>query len=159
MKGTALMDRDKAIDAFMNKIVVRAYKGAIAIVTQLVEDGPLERNPSAIRTALHTWYEKLDTNQQEMVRQTIKETAYSAVFGCLVVLDNRSGGYPLEGELSDFALLVQRYTDSEAYSANQVEESVRINDLSNQGIDLHDLLGEHIAKIWSDTQNEDRLES
>lgn len=147
MKGSVRMDRDKAIDAFMNKIVARAYKGSISIATQLLEQGPLERNPSANRTALHIWYEKLDTNQREMVRQVIKETARSAVFGCLVVLDNRSGGYPLEGDISDFALLVQRYADSEAYSANRVDDSVQINDLSNLGIDLHDLFREYVAKI------------
>ena len=141
------MDRDKAIDAFMNKIVTRAYKGSISIVTQLLEQGPLERNPSATRTALHIWYKNLDTNQRGMVQQVIKEAAHSAVFGFLVVLDNRSGGYPLEGNISDFALLVQRYADSEAYSANRVDDSVRINDLSDRGTDFHDLFKEYVEKL------------
>ena len=136
------MEHDTAIDAFINKIISRAYTSVITNITQLLEQGPIERNPNPGELRLHIWYKNLDADNQTMVQHVISETAFSVLFGCLVVLDNSTTGYALEDEISDFGLFVQRYTDTESYVNRKSVESIQINDQ----MDLHDALRAYIAK-------------
>jgi hypothetical protein len=136
------MNRDRALDAFLRRIVARAYTSVIRNKTQLLEKGPIERNPNLDELKLHTWYKNLGSDNQTMVQQIISETAFSALFGCLVILDNNTTGYAVEDEISDFGLFVQRYSDAESYANRKATESIQINDL----MDLHDALREHINK-------------
>ena len=136
------MERDKAAFAFIKKVVSRGYTSAVAITTQKLEKEPTETYPLGENQQLHAWYEQLDVNDQDMIKQVIKEAVFSAVFGCLVVLDNSTTGYVLENEVSDIALYVRKYADSESYSLHKISDSIQINDL----MDLHEMLRENIKK-------------
>ncbi len=128
----------EAAEVFLRSIIKRGYRGTIESIMAILEKGPPGRKRSPDVAALHTWYEQLDSQARGNVAALVKETATEAIFGCLVVLDNASGGYPLEGQLSDFALQLQTYEDDEAQAENRARLSVRLNPASNQEDDLHD---------------------
>jgi hypothetical protein len=84
------------------------------------------------------WFRNLNTEDQSRVSEIVREAVDSAIFGVLVVLDGLSGGNPVDGTNSDFALELQTYADEDARRANAPETSVRINQ-SDTTEPLHDL--------------------
>jgi hypothetical protein len=129
------------VDSFLKKMASRAYEKVITGMMETLETGPVGRNPSQAELDLHEWYKKLDQNDHDMIQKIVSDTAFSSVFGCLVVIDNSTTGYALEGKISDYALYVQEYADDESYAANKVSNSIQINNL----IDLHDEIREYIS--------------
>jgi hypothetical protein len=140
------MEQIKAVDSFLKTIVSRAYKKVITGMMETLEAGPVGRNPMQEKSNLHEWYKKLGRNDQNMIRQIVRDTAFSSVFGCLVVIDNSTTGYALEDKISDYALYVQEYEDDESYTANKVSDSVQINNL----VDLHDKIREYIPDKYDE---------
>jgi len=136
------MNRDIAVEAFVKRIIARAYTNVITNTMESLEQGPIERDPTPERLKIHTWYKNIDADSKATVQQIISETAFSVLFGCLVVLDNSTTSYALENEISDFGLFVQRYSDNESYAHRQITESIQINDR----MDLHDALKVHMNK-------------
>lgn len=134
------MGQNTAVDSFLKKIASRAYENVITGMIQRLEMGSVKRNPSQRELNLHEWYKKLDGNDKKMIRQIVSDTAFSSIFGCLVVIDNSTTGYALEDKISDYALYVQEYADDESYAANKVSNSIQIN----SQVDLHDEIREYI---------------
>jgi hypothetical protein len=128
----------EATAIFLDRLINRAYDGAIRIVNKLLEQGPPGRKKAPAKMILHQWFQGLNSQDQEHVKAVIRETAYSAVFGCLVLLDNKTGGYPVKGKISDFSLCLQIYESDEAQGAYSPQTSIRLN-LSYTDDDLHDL--------------------
>ena len=119
--------RNEAAKILLEQVVRRAYDGAINDMQSFLSEGPPGRNPPEDSVHRSHWFQSLDKDSQEHVRAIIRASVDAAVFGCLVLLDNLTVGYPLDGQLSDYALYLQTYTDMEAHKADKHETSVRIN--------------------------------
>jgi hypothetical protein len=132
------LDRQEAINDFLSRIIARAYDGAIEGTRKTLEKGPPGRQPPENRLAIHNWFQTLNNEERELVLALVREAADAAVFGCLVLLDNMTGGYPIEDKVSDFALYLQSYEDDAARDANTPVSSVRLNPRLSSDYDLHD---------------------
>ena len=135
------MRQEQGASDFVKSMVKRSYRAAIANTAELLEKGPTGRVPNRDEDELHKWYMLLDENDKAMIQRVIDATAFSAVFGSLVVLDNKYGGYPIEDKLSDFAVCIRWYENFEDFAAERFADEVRIN---NGTKDLHDLLVEYL---------------
>src|SRR5512143_1062351 len=82
---------------FLEMLIERAYDGAISSMTLILEKGPPGRRPPEELTLLHRWFESVDTKSKKYVQAVVRESVNSAVFGCLVLLDGMTGGYPIKG--------------------------------------------------------------
>jgi hypothetical protein len=140
------MDADSGINIFLERIVNRAYKSGIDVVISLLRNGPVTRRPKLDDLKLHQWYQNLDNSQKMIVEHLVEKTAYSVLFGCLVVLDNQTMGNPIKNEVSDFGLYVQSYENADHRSNNQYNSALRINHPKGN-FSLHDLIDNFINKI------------
>jgi hypothetical protein len=132
------INRDGAADLFLRFVIDRARSGVIESVNQRLSDGPPGRKPPPDAVARHMWFRNLSTEDQTRVTEIIRESVDAAIFGVLVVLDGFSGGYPIEGTTSDFALELRTYANNEARADNFPEMSIRINPSDTTEF-LHDL--------------------
>lgn len=132
------INRDNAADLFLRFVIDRARNGVIEGVEEGLSDGPPGRKPSPDAVARHMWFRALSTEDQSRVLEVIRECVDSAIFGVLGVLDGVSGGNPVEGKTSDFALELRAYADDEARAEDAPEMSVRINPPDTTEM-LHDL--------------------
>ncbi len=123
---------------FIDRITLRAYEGAIRDSRKLLENGPAGRKPAQELVSLHQWFSQLAKDDREQVHRAVRDAVEAAIFGFFVVLDGASGGWPVEGEISDFALYRQSYADYDAEKADTPTTRVKINGLS-MSEDLHDL--------------------
>lgn len=133
------INRDGAADLFLRLVIDRARNGVIEGVEGALSGGPPGRKPSPGAVARHMWFRNLSTEDQSRLSEVIRESVDSAIFGVLAVLDGVSGGYPVEGRTSDFALELRTYANDEARAENVPEVSVRINPSDSTEL-LHDLL-------------------
>jgi retron-type reverse transcriptase len=83
-----------------------------------------------------------------MVERIVQKAASVTLFCILVRLDNLSGGWPIEGKLSDFALYIQSYPDRAARSADQPDMRIRVNSSKNN-LDLHDRMQQYVDKVMN----------
>src|ERR1700694_4655198 len=102
-------NKAEARSIFLNRCIARGYHSVVEGEMNMLKDGPPGRRPSQALVHLHEWFLTLDDQTRKLIEAIVKETASSAVFGCLVVLDNLTGGPPLREEASDFALFLQSY--------------------------------------------------
>jgi hypothetical protein len=123
---------------FIERIILRAYEGTIRDSRELLENGPAGRKPAEEKVSLHQWFSQLAEDDREQVHRAVRNAVEAALFGVFVVLDGASGGWPIEGEISDFALYRQAYADYDAEKADAPKARVKINGLS-MSEDLHDL--------------------
>ncbi len=135
---TEFLSREQAAEHFLNMLIARAYDGALRDVRLILEEGPPGRKPPKDLIALHQWFRQLDDESREYVLIAIREAVDAAVFGCLVLLDGLTGGYPVGEELSDFALYLQTYEDSDSRAADLARHRVRLNPWT-AAVDLHDM--------------------
>ncbi len=139
------METNDAIKEFMQRLALSAYASPLNGIRLLLRNGPIGTKPLANDVKLHEWFENLSDTDKAMVEMVIKETADRVLFGSLVVIDNLTIGYPIEGVISDFALYVQSYPDKASRSNNQPKDTIRINHPKNN-LSLYDLLSEFIKK-------------
>jgi hypothetical protein len=130
--------RGEAADLFLRFVIARALNNVIEGIQQDLNEGPPGRKPAADAVARHVWFRNLSPEDQSRVSEIIRESVDSAIFGVLVVLDGVSGGNPIEGTTSDFALELRTYTNEDARAENAPETSVRINPSDTTEL-LHDL--------------------
>jgi len=127
-----------ATTAFTDRIILRAYEGAIRDSQELLENGPAGRKPAQEQVSLHQWFSQLSQHDREQVHIAVRDAVEAAIFGVFVILDGASGGQPIKDEISDFALYLQSYVDHDAEKADTPKTRVKINGLS-MSEDLHDL--------------------
>jgi L-amino acid N-acyltransferase YncA len=137
MSNQTPVNPKEAARIFLDRLS-HAYNGAIKGVVALLEKGPRGRKKQPHEVALHQWFQNLDEEGREHVLAIVRETANTTVFACLVLLDNKMVGYPLEGQMSDFAVYLQTYENEEAKAANSPETSTRLNLSYTPDGDLHD---------------------
>lgn len=130
-----MISTDEAARKFLERILIIAYKGIEIDFNSMLEEGLPGRvdNPSYCEE----WYKALKEEEKNIVREIIRAVIRESVFRILVILDNRSGGTPLIGQPSDFALYLQSYSDWDSLAQNQPLEFTRLNSLKNE--ELHDL--------------------
>lgn len=132
------INRDGAADRFLRSVINRARNGVIEDMKEDLNVGPPGRKPSPDAVARHNWFKSLSSEDQSRVGEIIRESVDAAIFGVLVILDGLSGGNPVEGTTSDFALELRTYADEHTRAENSAATSVRINP-SNTTEPLHDL--------------------
>jgi hypothetical protein len=133
-------ERQEAAELFVRMLIGRAYDGSIKATMEALDPGPPGRSPAPDRVRRAQWYQGLDEASKEVIAEIVAAAVHNAVFGCLVLLDGMTEGYPLRPSLSDFGLYLHRYSDQEAMSQNQAAESVRVNP-NGQAVEmLHDIL-------------------
>jgi hypothetical protein len=137
MQEGSQLTPDEAADLFIQRVVGRAYRGAIQDLQSLFQQGPPGRRPRDRDVQLHQWYQQLSEADRQYVHQVVEETAQSAVFGVMVILDGATGGPPLRDAESDFALYIQSFPDPDAHDADRPAMSVRVNPYDKVE-DLHD---------------------
>ncbi|MCI0390966.1 MAG: hypothetical protein MOB07_19650 [Acidobacteria bacterium] len=121
------IDRNEAAKIFLEQVIYSAFDGAIKSIQSLLSDGPPGRKPPEDKVHRSQWFNSLDNESQQHVLTIIRDSVDAAVFGCLVLLDNQTVGYPLDGQLSDYALYLQTYSGEDAVKTDQPQVSVRIN--------------------------------
>ena len=132
------LDRKMAVETFMRILIQHARDGVIEDIISMLETGPPGRQPLEDQVALHLWFQQLDNQSQEHIREIIQEAVDSALFSTLVILDGAAGGRPVQGELSDFALYFQTYHDEGAELSDSPQVRVKLNPWRATE-DLHDL--------------------
>jgi hypothetical protein len=130
-----MVTSEQAARHFIQRILFGAYRDTYTYI----ESGLAEGLPGRVDEPLNLekWYQNLDDNQKLLVKSIVQASIRAAIFEVLVLVDNMTGGYPITGQLSDFALTLQTYIDSEARYRNQPQESVRFNSIGDY--ELHDL--------------------
>jgi hypothetical protein len=130
--------REETAGTFIRMLIQHAYDGAIEEIRSILHEGPPGREPAEDVRALHAWFRTLASDDQEMTLRVVREAVDAVLFRTLVFLDGAWGGYPVVGEVSDFALYLQMYGDEDALAADTPRASVRVNPRFATE-DLHDM--------------------
>ncbi len=136
---TDILNRQAAAELFLRMLIARAYDEVIEGMVLDLNQGPPGRQPPRDFVLLHQWFQTLDNENRECVQLLIQKVAESTVFGCLVLLDGLTGGYPVKDKLSDFALYLQIYQEKSARISDSPQVSVRLNPAGTADEDLHDM--------------------
>lgn len=139
------MELQDASEEFIQRVIMSGYESSLKGIQALLKDGPIGTAPRVEDVELHEWYKDLTEENKLMLEKVIKETSFRTLFGCLVIIDNLSMGYPIKGEVSDFAIYIQSYPDEASRLQNQPKESIRINHPKNN-FSLHDMIFELIKR-------------
>ncbi len=128
----------QAISRFLEKIINHAYDGTIKGLFRILRSGPPGRKKQPELIQLHEWYINLDERSQSIAISLVSEAVKRAIFSVLTVIDNKTVGLPIEGQISDFVLYLQTYENNEAMYNNIAQTSTRINLSYTAGGELHD---------------------
>ena len=128
----------EALDIFLKIFINHSLDGSIGGIKRLLENGPAGNKKKSNEVALHEWYLALDSDAKEHISAIIRKTAELSAFSSFVLLDNKTIGYPIEGQPSDFALYLQTYEDSDQMYDYSSKTSVRFNLSYSVEGDLHD---------------------
>lgn len=135
---TDAINRTEAARLFLERVIIRAHDGVIKDKIASLKDPSYLSKPSSDDELQSRWFDKLDQEGQSRVQELVRKVVRSAVFGCLVVLDNATGGEPLSTQSSDFALYLQVYKNEDELWKGEPIETVRLNHLA-ASLDIHDL--------------------
>jgi hypothetical protein len=125
----------EAANIFISKYLLSLYKNTYKVIESQLAEG----FPGGVEEPyeMEKWYKNLDDDSKGLINDLLQATVKITIFEVLVLLDNMTGGYPIKGQVSDFALYLQTYADVEAKRINQLREAVRFNSLQDE--ELHDL--------------------
>ena len=126
MEDPNILDRQQAAALFVDRLIARAYDGAIRIVMTMLENGPPGGRPRDDKVALHRWFQDIDAETKQNIRAIVECTAESAVFGACTILDGVSGGYAIPGIVSNFALYLESHRDPAADVTEPPDDSVKV---------------------------------
>jgi hypothetical protein len=129
---------EQAASIFLNRIIGHVYDGAIGDMRSFLEEGPPGRKKQQELIELKEWFHHLDETGQKNILALIERAIRHSVFSFLVVLDNKTIGYPIESQNSDFAVYLQTYENDEARFNYAPQTSARINLSYTVNGDLHD---------------------
>ncbi len=130
--------KEMAAEQLVSQLINRAYLGAIRSVTDDLERGPPGRKPKKQLQELHGWYANQSSEDQQYVKDIIREAVDATVFGCLVVLDGLTGGYPIPEAWSELALYLRYHEVDHNHEQSMEPQEIRFNG-PKSGIDLHDV--------------------
>ena len=140
------ISQTEAQERFIQILTSVAYDSPIHSMIHLMEKGPAGGKPPQHLVRLHQWYSSLDAESKERVQATIREAVFSAVFSCCSLLDGVAGGYPIPGQLSEFAVYLNIYQDEEAFEEEKPLDTIRVSNGSNNHEELHGLFTNALAE-------------
>jgi len=128
-----MFTKDNAANLFIDIL----FKGVYRIFyrdmeTMLLPDGMPGRVDDPV--FLEEWWNSLDEPHQSLLREVVKCTIEETIIRFLAILDN-SSGWPIRGQMSEFAVYLQTYQNYEDLSKNLSKETVRLNDKFANGYD------------------------
>jgi hypothetical protein len=132
------MTSDQAVNIFLKRIISHVYDGVINDMRSLLKEGPPGRKKQRELIELKEWFQNLDERSRSYILALIERSIRLSVFSFLVVLDNKTIGYPIEGQNSDFAVYIQTYESDEARFNYSPQMSFQINLSYTVDGDLHD---------------------
>jgi hypothetical protein len=132
-----MLTLENAIKGFMEKLTRSVRDGTFKSMKRLLQEGPPGRQKDPKLVEMQNWFLNLNEDDRRFVLEIAQETIDRTIFNFLVLLDNKVPGYPITGEVSDFALSIQTYKRNEDLFDYRPKDTVRIN-RSYTGGDLHD---------------------
>jgi hypothetical protein len=132
------VSQNQAAEIFLKKIIQHAVNGTINSVKSLLEKGPAGRKKDSQEVELHNWFLSLDEQSRKNVMTTVEKAIKLATFSSLVVIDNKTPGYPIENTISDFALYIQSYDSINERGKYRSSKMTRVNLSYTTDGDLHD---------------------
>lgn len=139
--STPELDRDACREIFVQFVIGCAFNRAIRVADSYLERFPGGREPREELLQLHEWYQALSERDRGLVQCVVREAAFTAVFGFMNLLDGTSGGNPIPGTVSQFAVYLETY---EHHRSEPPQLSVRVNDPQEE--DLHDLFARTVQE-------------
>jgi hypothetical protein len=130
------MDRD-AVRIFLNLVMSYVYKDTKKAMRDILDSEKSVPTNDTQQVGLQKWFLSLDETQKETLSFAIDQAITRTIFNFLVLLDNKTTGYPLENMPSDFGIYLQIYNDDDAIYDYQPLEKLRVN-MSYSEEDLHD---------------------
>lgn len=140
-----MMNLDDAMNTFIGIVLKQAVEGTVDGMKTLLMEGPPGRVKDQRYLSLQKRFSCLNEDEKEFVLAVARESAVRSVFNLLVVLDNKVG-YPIRGEVSDFALNLQTYESAGELRKYLPKEVIRINRSYSIDGDLHDKLTEIVSR-------------
>lgn len=132
-----MLTLENAIKGFMEKLTRSVRDGTFKSMKRLLQEGPPGRRKDPKLVEMQNWFLNLNEDDRRFVLEIAQETIDRTIFNFLVLLDNKVPGYPITGEVSDFALSIQTYKSDEELFNYWPKDVIRINK-SYTGGDLHD---------------------
>src|SRR5689334_8192783 len=99
-----MLTLENAIKGFMEKLTRSVRDGTFKSMRRLLQEGPPGRQKDPNFVKMQNWYLNLNEDDKRFVLEIAQETIDRTIFNFLVLLDNKVPGYPITGEVSDFAL-------------------------------------------------------
>jgi hypothetical protein len=124
-----------ASNLFMDRVLIDLYHEVYKYLQEAITEGLPGRVDDP--NATENWYRNLADKDKLLLNEIIQSTIKETIFSFLTILDNVSGGFPIQGQDSDFALYIQTYRNGNDLVKNKVLEAVRFNSLADE--ELHSL--------------------
>jgi hypothetical protein len=140
-----MLTLETAIKGFMEKLIDSVRDGTAKGMKRLLQEGPPGRQKDPRLVKMQNWYLNLEEDDKRFVLEVVHETIDRTIFNFLVLIDNKVPGYPITGEVSDFAISIQTYKNDEELFNYEPKDAIRIN-RSYTGGDLHDDFISHILE-------------
>jgi len=132
-------DPEEAAELFVKTVISEVYNGTDEDILSALRAGPPGRRPDQDSISIHLWFRDLDDVDKEHVAAIVRECVDAATFHFLVLLDGMTGGYPIPGKESDFALYLREYENAHARAVDSPLASIRLNPAGVSVEDLHDI--------------------
>jgi hypothetical protein len=129
----------EAVDIFVKMVIKMVVNATFKDVQEILKEGPPVRVKKPEDLEIQKWYLNLQENEKKIVSKIVLGSINRTVFHLLVILDNKTIGYPLEGEVSDFALYLQTYDSKKDLFGYNPKELLRINKSHSGEVELHDI--------------------
>jgi len=119
-----MIDTAQAANLFMDIVFQCVY---VDLFKEICTTGLPEGMPGSDDPAnLASWYQKLNGEQRAFLEEVVQQTIIHTATCFLSILDNKVG-FPLQGQISQFAVNLETYENWDAVSRNIAQESVRLN--------------------------------
>src|SRR5215813_11674622 len=118
------LNRNNVAEIFIQRVLTNVYKGGVNATLSILSEGPPGRKPLEDLVQLSQWFKSLDEENREQVQAVVQQAVDATVFCFLVLLDNLTGGNPIQEQISDFALYLQTYSDEKTRQKDQSLSSV-----------------------------------
>jgi hypothetical protein len=130
-----------AAQNFVHSVIAPEFAGSADAVLGALQDGPGGVQPPAVYVNLHKWYQSLPDDGRSQAETLVRYAMRMVLFGFLTVLDGASGREPVEGQYSDYAVMLQVYRTAEDEEVGRPFMSVRANPIFGEEA-LHDIFAD-----------------
>jgi hypothetical protein len=133
-----MLNLNDGLKVFLKALIDQAVHGTFNSIEKQLRDGPSGRIKDPNKLKNQEWYLGLRDDEKKILLNIIQDVINRTVFNLLVIIDNKLVGYPLQKEISDFALYLQTYENQNDLTNYKPKEILRINRSYSINGDLHD---------------------